>query len=100
MKVLTQIRFYVVAVSIAFITLLVFYFNQQEELKKCQVEKGFIPGGDIEKAEMQTRLDSLHDELFNETNMSGRYELMLDHLKEKYPKIGLEMEEWLNHETE
>lgn len=100
MKFLTQIRFYFVVITLAFITLLVQYFNQKEELKKCQIDKGFIPGGDIEKAQLQNRCDSLHDEFFIVKTNSARYELTLEHLKEKYPKIGAEMEEWLNHETE
>lgn len=100
MKILTQVRFYLVLVTLAFITLLVQYLNQKEELKQCQTDNGFISGGDIEKAELQNRIDSLHDELFNEKTISGRYELTLEHLKEVNPKLGKEMEEWMNHETE
>jgi len=45
-------------------------------------------------------IDSLHDENFNSFTELGRYELTLDHLKEVNPKLGKEMEEWMNHETE
>jgi len=100
MKILTQVRFYLVLVTLAFITLLVQYLNQKEELKQCQTDNGFISGGDIEKAELQNRIDSLHDELFIEKTNSGRYELTLEHLKEVNPKLGKEMEEWMYHETE
>jgi len=100
MKILTQVRFYLVLVTLAFITLLVQYLNQKEELKQCQTDNGFISGGDIQKAELQNRIDSLHDELFIEKTTSGRYELTLEHLKEVNPKLGKEMEEWMYHETE
>ena len=100
MKILTQVRFYLVLVTLAFITLLVQYLNQKEELKQCQTDNGFISGGDIQKAELQNRIDNLHDELFIEKTNSGRYELTLEHLKEVNPKLGKEMEEWMYHETE
>ena len=100
MKILTQIRFYLVLVSLAFITLLVQYMNQKEELIKCQTDSGYISGGDIEKAELMSRIDSLHDENFNKSTIIGRYELTIEHLKETHPKIGKETEEWMYHETE
>ena len=42
----------------------------------------------------------LYDELFNRHVENGRYELTFEHLKEVNPKLGKEMEEWMNHETE
>ena len=44
--------------------------------------------------------DSLHDASFNNFVEAGRYELTFEHLKEVNPKLGKEMEEWMNHETE
>jgi hypothetical protein len=44
--------------------------------------------------------DSLHDVSFNNFVEAGRYELTFEHLKEVNPKLGKEMEEWMNHETE
>lgn len=100
MRILTQIRFYLVVVTIAFVGLLVNYLNMKDELIKCQTDKGYISGGDIEKAELMSRIDSLYDENFNKSTIIGRYEITMEHLKETYPKIGKETEEWMNHETE
>ena len=44
--------------------------------------------------------DSLHDASFIHFVEAGRYELTFEHLKEVNPKLGKEMEEWMNHETE
>jgi hypothetical protein len=44
--------------------------------------------------------DSLYDASFNNFVEAGRYELTFEHLKEVNPKLGKEMEEWMNHETE
>lgn len=49
---------------------------------------------------LQNQIDSLNDELFIIKSQSGRYELTFDHLKEVNPKLGKQMEEWMNHETE
>jgi hypothetical protein len=54
----------------------------------------------LEIENKQNLIDSLHDENFNSSTELGRYELTLDHLKEVNPKLGKEMEEWMNHETE
>jgi phage terminase large subunit len=42
----------------------------------------------------------LYDELFIRHVENGRYESTFEHLKEVNPKLGEEMEEWMNHETE
>lgn len=107
MKILTQIRFYLVIVLISFLTLSVKYMNQkddlkniQEELLKCQTDNGYIPGGDIQKAEMQRIIDSLHDENFTKSTELGRYELTLDWLKEENPKAHKQFENYLYTQTE
>ena len=64
MKILTQIRFYLVIVTLAFIALFVNYVKLKDELLKCQTNNGYVPGGDIQKAQMQELIDSLHDENF------------------------------------
>jgi hypothetical protein len=78
--------------------LVVCYF-QQKELSKLRAEQKIevVVGGDIEKANI---IDSLHDELFIIHTQNGRYELTFEHLKEVNPKLGKEMEDWMNHETE
>ena len=86
MKILTQLRFYVVVATLSFTGLLINYLNNLEELKrtkeelvKCQTDKGFIPGGNIAGANeidsVSAIADSLRDELFNEKVDAGRHEV-------------------------
>jgi hypothetical protein len=104
MKKSTQLKIYIVLISLSFITLLVHYLNLKNDLKECHGGDNFIQGGDIQKGmiidSLQNRCDSLYDELFIEKVQNGKYELTFDHLKETNPKLGKEMEEWMNHETE
>jgi hypothetical protein len=44
--------------------------------------------------------DSLHDELFIIKVELGRHELTRDYFFEKHPKLQLEYENFINHETE
>jgi hypothetical protein len=44
--------------------------------------------------------DSLHDELFIQKVESGRHEFTRDFFFGKHPKLQLEYENYLNHETE
>lgn len=82
MKILTQIRFYLVLVILAFITLLVQHLNQKEELRQCQTDKGYIPGGDIEKARHLDEIDSLKNEIFVKEIQLGSCEAMWEILEE------------------
>lgn len=88
------------------VAVLLICYLQQKELAKLRSENKIevLGGGDIAKAQtidsLKNLADSLHDELFNEKVMNGRYELTFDHLKEVNPKLGKEMEEWMSHETE
>ena len=100
MKILTQIRFYLVVVTIAFLGLGINYLNLRDELTKCQTDKGYVPGGDIEKAELQNKVDSLRDELFNQQTIVGRYEIALELLKEKDKKAADLYELILTTQTE
>ena len=100
MKILTQIRFYLVIVTLAFLGLLVNYINLKDELTKCQTEKGYIPGGDIEKAELQNTIDSLSSELFIKQTEIGRYEITYEVFKERNPKGAKQFDDILSHETE
>jgi hypothetical protein len=54
----------------------------------------------VEIKSMQDKLDSLHDENFNNQVMNGRYELSIEHLKEINPKAAEELTDFLEHETE
>jgi hypothetical protein len=82
MKILSQIRFYLVLVSLSLITLLILYLNQKEELIECQTEKGYIPGGDIERAQLMEQVDSLRNEMFVKEIQLGSYEVMWGILEE------------------
>jgi hypothetical protein len=82
------------------ITMTFFYFQQQDELRKCKEEYEFIQGGDIEKSQLTNRADSLYDALFIEKVDAGRHELTRDEILNKYPKVKKEYEEYYNHQTE
>jgi len=111
MKILTQLRFYVVVATLSFTGLLVNYLNNlddlkktKEELLKCQTDKGYIPGGNItfskETDSVLCILDTLRSDLFIERVESGRHELTREEILNKYPKIKKEYEEYYNHQTE
>ena len=93
MKVITQIRFYVVIVTLAFLGLLVNYLKLQDELVKCKTDKYSIQGGDI-------RLSELHDSLFIMNINLGRYEIALDMLKEEDSVAAQKFENILYTKTE
>jgi hypothetical protein len=93
MKIITQIRFYLVIVTLSFLGLLVNYLNLQDELTKCKTDKYSIQGGDI-------RLNDLHDSLFILTTNLGRYEIALDILKEEDSVAAQKFENILYTKTE
>lgn len=82
MKILLDIRFYLVVSLISLLSLGIHHLNLEDELKKCQTENGFIPGGDIEKAELLGRIDSLNSEIFVKDLQIGSYEVMWGILEE------------------
>jgi len=88
------------------VAVLVICYLQQKELARLRAEPKIevYTGGDIEKGKLidslQNRCDSLYDELFIEKVQNGRYELTFGRLNEVNPKLGKEMEDWMNHETE
>lgn len=111
MKILTQIRFYLVIVTLSFLGLLINYLNQnekltkvEEELTKCRTDKGYISGGDISKSNaidsISAIADSLRDELFMERVDAGRHEITREEVLGKYPKIAKEYDEFYSHQTE
>lgn len=95
-----------VFLGIGIVAMSVVCYIQQRELSKLRNESKIevYVGGDIQRGmvidSLQNRCDSLYDELFNRHVENGRYELTFEHLKEVNPKLGREMEEWMNHETE
>lgn len=107
MKILTNVKFYLVIAVIAFLSTLIHYLNQKDELKKtkeelikCQVDGNYVPGGNIQQAEEQSVIDSLNTELFNKSTEVGRYEITLEYLKEVNPKAYEQFEKYLQTQTE
>lgn len=83
-------------------------------LLACTIFLFFLAEGwrKVDGAEMELKLtrdslrvaeiarDSLHDELFNTKVELGRHEFTRDYFFGKHPKLQLEYENYLNHETE
>jgi hypothetical protein len=86
----TKFRGGLVMTLLGLIIMTFLFFQQQYKLHKCKISNDSL----------QSRCDSLHDELFNTKVEAGRYESTFEHLKEVNPKLGKEMENWMNHETE
>ena len=95
-----------VIVGTGAVAVLVVCYFQQKELAKLRSEPKIevYTGGDIQKGKLidslQTRCDSLYDELFIEKVQNGRYELSLQHLYDVNPKAGKEFTNFMEHETE
>lgn len=78
------------AMSLLGLTIMTFfYFQQQDELRKCKDGQDFFLGGDIEKQELINQRDSLQSELFVSGVQLGRYEVAFELFKEKN-KLGAE----------
>jgi hypothetical protein len=77
-----------------------FYFQQQDDLRKCKEGNNFLQGGDIEKSKIINQKDSLYDALFIEKVDAGRHELSREEILNKYPKIKKEYESFYEHQTE
>lgn len=82
MKILKDTRFYLLVVSLVCLTLVVKYFNLKEDINQYKIENNFIPSGDIQKAELLKRIDSLESEMFVKNIQLGSYEAMWDILEE------------------
>ena len=77
-----------------------FYFQQQDELRKCKEGNDFIQGGDIEKQMLIDERDSLKSELFVTAVQLGRYEVAFEMFKEKNKTGAEEFELILTTQTE
>jgi hypothetical protein len=82
MKIFREIRFYLVIVSLSLLIVTVNYFKVKDELVKCQTDENYIPGGDIQKAELLSKIDSLNSEMFIKEIQLGSYEVMWGMLEE------------------
>lgn len=100
MKILLDVRFYLVAVVAFFLGLLINDLILKNDFIKRQTNKEYISGGDIEKTNLQQTVDSLQLELFNQQTITGRYEIALEILKEKDKKAAEMYELILTTQTE
>jgi len=93
-------KLYLVLFFLAFLTSTVLYLKQKEELIKCQTDKYYIDGGDIEKARLEYQRDSLHAELFVKSIELGRYEVAFSIFTERNPKASEQFSDIISNETE
>jgi len=100
MKILTQIRLYLVISLLAFLCLVIKYINQKDELLKCQTDKGFVEGGDIQKAELIQTIDSLKNEMFIMEIELNRYEVAYNIFLKRNPKAAEQYGTIISDETE
>ena len=96
MKILTDLRFYVVVATLSFTGLLVHYANNlddlkktKEELLKCQTDNGYIPGGDITSVQIINERDSLYkivqEKVQPKEHFDGVTEMIIvDYLNDKF----------------
>lgn len=71
MKIINNIKFYLVVVSLSLITLTVKYFNLQNDLINKQIE-----------------IDNLKDEMYVNDLIRSNYEIMWNMLEEVNPKLA------------
>jgi hypothetical protein len=104
MKKSTQLKLYIVLISLSFITLLVHYFNLKNELRECQQGNNFIQGGDILKSHtidsLQNKCDSLYTELFPAQVQLNRYEIAYEIFLKRNPNAAKEYGTIISEETE
>jgi hypothetical protein len=50
--------------------------------------------------QLQTKIDSLESELFIQKTITGRYELTINHFIENKKLDSIQVDDYLNHETE
>lgn len=74
----------------------IIYFLTKQSARQVKVETELRDS----VAQLNFAVDSLRDELFNESVANGRYELSLYHLQEVNPKAAKEFTTFLEHETE
>lgn len=85
-----SLRILIVIFGLSFCYSALMWTNTELELKKQKNEILIL----------NSKLDSLHDENFNNSVMNGRYELSIEHLKEINPKAAEQLTDYLEHETE
>jgi hypothetical protein len=96
----TRLRAGIAMLLLSLVILTFFYFQQQDELKRCKDGQDFFLGGDIEKQELINQRDSLQSELFVTGVQLGRYEVAFELFKEKNKTGAEEFELILTTQTE
>jgi hypothetical protein len=96
----TRLRAAIAMSLLSLIILTFFYFQQQDELKKCKVSNDFMQGGDIELEQVKSERDSLRMEIFVLGVEAGRHEITREEVLGKYPKIAKEYNDFYSHQTE
>ena len=104
MKILTQLRFYVVLVSISFLSLLFVHLKLRDEFFKYQMDSSFVSGGDISKSQtidsLQNLVDSLHSENYPCQIELNRYQIAYEIFMRKNPKAASQYGDIISNETE
>ena len=96
----TRLRAGIAMLLLSLVILTFFYFQQQDELKRCKDGQDFFLGGDIEKQELINQRDSLQSELFVTGVQLGRYEVAFELFKEKNKTGAEEFDLILTTQTE
>jgi hypothetical protein len=96
----TRLRAGIAMLLLSLVILTFFYFQQQDELKRCKDGQDFFLGGDIEKQELINQRDSLQSELFVTSTQLGRYEVAFELFKEKNKTGAEEFDLILTTQTE
>jgi hypothetical protein len=93
----TKFRLSIAATLLVLVMMTFAYFEKVRVYNETIIELKHVQD---ELAVQKTLCDSLHDELFIEKVCSGRHELTREFFFERHPKLQLEYENFLNHETE
>jgi hypothetical protein len=75
------------------IVCIVLAFRSHQQAKRIDAQAKRIDS-------LVTQLETMHDDLFNESSTNGRYELSLEYLKETNPKAAKDFEDFFEHQTE
>jgi hypothetical protein len=96
----TKIKSGMVLFLLGLLTMGFLHFLQQDELSKSQSGDNFLQGGDIGKALIDEKIDSLNQEIFIRDIQITRYESALEIFKERNKNGADEFELILTTQTE
>lgn len=84
----TRLRAGIAMLLLSLTILTFFFFQQQDELKKCKSQDNFISGGDIEKEQLRNQNDSLNDELSVQHMVNSELSNNWEILRETHPILA------------